>query len=237
LLYNLTPAVLITNVIVLLVAMSVHEFAHAYVAYLNGDTTAKDAGRMTLDPRANIYWPGFIIGVLIGFAILGSAPVNPYRMRNPRWGMFAAVLAGPVSNLLVAVVFAIPLRLGLFTSGAAIGGLSGTVISFLGFLLQRMVLLNVLLFVFNLLPLFPLDGWTVAYAALPPRAAVWWQRQQQTSMYILYGLIALSFVGPMMGSSLARVFPALANGAWLNWLPLNWLIYVPTMQIVWFLTG
>ena len=226
--YNLTPAVLITNVIVLLVAMSVHEFAHAYVAYLMGDTTAKDAGLMTLDPRANIYLPGFIIGVLIGFAILGSAPVNPYRMRNPRWGMFAAVLAGPVSNLLVAIVFAIPFQLGLVIPQMGVGGGLNALVPSLDFLLTRMVLLNVLLFVFNLLPLFPLDGWTVVYSALPPGAAVWWQRQQQTSMYILYGLIALSFIGP----SLARISPVLGT---LN--PLNWLIATPTFQILQLLLG
>ena len=226
--YNLTPAVLITNIIVLLVAMSVHEFAHAYVAYLNGDTTAKDAGRMTLDPRANIYLPGFIIGVLIGFAILGSAPVNPYRMRNPRWGMFAAVLAGPVSNLLVAILFAVPFQLGLVFPQTAVGGGINALIPSLSFIMTRMVLLNVLLFVFNLLPLFPLDGWTVVYSALPPGAATWWQRHQQTSMYILYGLIALSFIGP----SLARISPVLAT---LN--PLNWLIAAPTMQILRILLG
>jgi Zn-dependent protease len=226
--YNLTPAVLITNAIVLLVAMSVHEFAHAYVAYLNGDTTAKDAGRMTLDPRANINWMGFIIGVLIGFAILGSAPVNSHRMRNPRWGMFAAVLAGPVSNLLIAVVFAIPFRLGLVTPQFAVGSGINAMIPSLNLILTSMVWLNVLLFVFNLLPLFPLDGWTVAYAALPPQAARWWQRQQQTSMYILYGLIALSFIGPSLG----QISPILAT---LN--PLNWLIAAPTRQILRVLLG
>jgi Zn-dependent protease len=98
----------------------------------------------------------------------------------------------------------------------------------LGFLMTRMILLNVLLFVFNLLPLSPLDGWTVVYSALPPRAAVWWQRQQQTSMYILYGLIALSFIGP----SLARIAPILGV---LN--PLNWLIAAPTFQILQLLLG
>jgi Zn-dependent protease len=226
--YNLTPAVLITNAIVLLVAMSVHEFAHAYMAYLNGDTTAKDAGRMTLDPRANINLPGFIIGVLIGFAILGSAPVNPYRMRNPRWGMFAAVLAGPVSNLLVAALFAIPFQLGLVAPQTAVGSGINAMVPTLNFLLTQMVFLNVLLFVFNLLPLFPLDGWTVVYAALPPGMATWWQRQQQISMYILYGLIALSFIGP----SLAQIAPILGV---LN--PLNWLIAAPTFQILRILLG
>src|SRR5690606_26611012 len=93
--------------------MAVHEFAHAYIAYRMGDPTAKEQGRMTLDPRANIYWLGFIIGVFIGFAVPVSAPVTPYRMRDSRWGMFWAVLAGPVSNLLLAILFDLAVRLGL----------------------------------------------------------------------------------------------------------------------------
>jgi Zn-dependent protease len=149
-------------------------------------------------------------------------------MRNPRWGMFAAVLAGPVSNLLVAILFAIPFQLGLVVPQTAVGGGINALIPSLSFIMTRMVFLNVLLFVFNLLPLFPLDGWTVVYSALPPGPAVWWQRQQQTSMYILYGLIALSFIGP----SLARISPVLAT---LN--PLNWLIAAPTMQILRILLG
>lgn len=209
---DFTPATLISRAIVLLVAMSVHEFAHAYVAYLMGDSTAKEQGRMTLDPRANIYLPGFIIGVLVGFAILGSAPVNPYRMRNRRWGMFLAVGAGPLSNLLVAALVAIPFRFGLLRPDW-FGSLSG-MLPTPERLLTDMVLLNVLLFVFNLVPLSPLDGWTVVLAALPPGPAIWWQRNQQNSMYVLFGLIALSFIGP----TLARISPLLGYLDVLGWL-------------------
>jgi Zn-dependent protease len=231
---DFTPASLISRVIVLLVAMSVHEFAHAYTAYRMGDTTARDAGRMTLDPRANIYWPGFLIGVLIGFAVLGSAPVNPYRMRNRRWGMFLAVLAGPVSNLIVAALFALPLRFGLLspsisgTVGFEIGGMALNILPSPGRLFTDMVLLNVLLFVFNILPLFPLDGWTVTLAALPPRAAVWWERQRMASQYVLFGLIALSFVGP----ALAAIFPVLG---YIN--VLDWIIGGPATFLVRLLLG
>lgn len=223
---DLTPASLISRIIVLLVAMSVHEFAHAYTAYRMGDTTARDAGRMTLDPRANIYWPGFLIGVLIGFAVLGSAPVNPYRMRNRRWGMFFAVLAGPVSNLIIAALFALPLRFGLLSPSVS-GTLAGILPS-PGRLFTDMVLLNVLLFVFNILPLFPLDGWTVTLAALPPRAAIWWERQRMNSQYVLFGLIALSFVGP----ALAAIFPVLG---YVN--VLNWIIGEPATFLVRLLLG
>jgi Zn-dependent protease len=196
---------LLSRAIVLLIAMVVHEFAHAYVAYLMGDDTAKRAGRMTLDPRANIYPLGFLIGVLVGFAVLGSAPVNPYRMRNRRWGMFLAVLAGPVSNLALAALFSLPFWFGL--AAPSFSGSIGGLIPTLGRLLTDMVWLNVLLFVFNILPLYPLDGWTVTLAALPPRPAIWWEKQRQNSMYVLFGLVALSFIAP----NLAAISPVLGN--------------------------
>ena len=224
---SLSPATLISRAIVLLVAMAVHEFAHAYVAYRMGDPTAKEQGRMTLDPRANIYWPGFIVGVLIGFAILGSAPVNPYRMRNRRWGMFAAVVAGPVSNLLIAILAAIPLRLGLFDpsfNNTILGGMLPSV----GMLLTDMMWLNILLFVFNLLPLFPLDGWTAVLSALPPGPAVWWERRRMESQYALFGLIALSFIAPR----LAAISPVLGYADLLNLL-----IGQPSVRIAQFLLG
>src|SRR5574340_574881 len=90
-----------------------------------------------------------------GFAVLGSAPVNPYRMRNPRLGMFLAVLAGPVSNLLVAALFAVPFRLGLLSPFQA--GAVGNVLPHLGLILGDMVALNVLLGRCNRVPVLPHD--------------------------------------------------------------------------------
>jgi len=225
-LFNLDIATLVSRFFVLLIAMAVHEFAHAYVAYLMGDDTAKSQGRMTLDPRANIYWPGFIIGVLVGFAILGSAPVNPYRMRNRRVGMFLAVLAGPVSNLIVAALFALPFQLGLMypTMGDTILGIFPT----LPRLLTDMVYMNVLLFLFNIIPLFPLDGWTITLSALPPGPAVWWERQKMNSQYVLFALIALSFIAP----SLAAIYPPLGYAD-----VLGLIIGGPTISILRFLFG
>ncbi len=190
---TLDPASLIARAIVLLVAMDVHEFAHAFIAYQNGDPTAKEAGRLTLNPIVNINWIGYLLGVLIGFGFLGSAPITPSRMRDPRWGTFQAVLAGPVSNLVLAAIFAVPLRLGLVTPTLSA---AGTVFPTLGYLLTLMVFFNVLLFIFNLIPLFPLDGWTIVLAALPPGPAVEWQRFRQGSYYIFWGLIILSAVAP-----------------------------------------
>ncbi len=182
-----SPMDLLLRAIALLIAMTIHEFAHVYVAYRMGDNTGASQGRLTLNPLVHINPIGFLMGVLIGFGILGSAPINPYRMRNPRWGYFAAVGAGPFSNLLVAVVFAIFFRILTPSLGfdSVVSQLLFTIIS-----------LNVLLAFFNIIPLFPLDGWSMALALLPPDLASWWQRNQQTSYYVFWGLILLSFVAP-----------------------------------------
>ena len=210
-------SVYVTRFIVFLIAMDVHEFAHAFVAYQNGDPTAKEQGRMSLNPIVNLNPIGFLMAVFLGFGWLGSAPVVAQRMRNPRWGMFQAVLAGPVSNLLLAAAFAVPLRFGLVQPEVtATAGL----IPSPGYLLTFMVYLNVLLFVFNLIPLYPLDGWTIVLAALPPGPAVDWQRYQQQSYYVFLGLILLSFV---------------AAGSPLNIL--RYLVFIPTQFITFGLLG
>jgi Zn-dependent protease len=186
-------AELITRIVVLLVAMTIHEFAHAYVAYLAGDPTAADQGRLTLNPFVHINWMGFAMFVLIGFGILGSAPVNPSRMRNPRWGYLAAVAAGPVSNLLLAIAVALPVRIGLLPIAFPI---FSRFMPTLAELVGAIIFWNVLLFVFNLLPVFPIDGWTVVRMLLPVPARYTWDDLRMTTQYVLFGLIALSFVAP-----------------------------------------
>ena len=188
---NQPIAELISRIIVVLIAMDIHEFAHAYVAYRFGDTSARDAGRMTLDPRANINWIGFAMFVLIGFGILGSAPVNPARMRS-RWGYFWAVAAGPLSNLALAAICAIPFWLGIAHFDIA---RDRQLFPTFNLFLTDMVTFNLLLFLFNLLPLFPLDGWSMVMELLPRAARGIWVQLRMYTYYAFFGLIALSFVG------------------------------------------
>jgi Zn-dependent protease len=192
-------AELISRVIVVLIAMDVHEFAHAYVANRMGDSTARDMGKMTLNPFVNINWLGFAMFVLIGFGILGSAPVNESRMRDRRWGMFAAVLAGPVSNLLLAALCAIPFWLGL--THVVLYAIDPSAVPPKAFvptldeILSDAVYFNIILFVFNLLPLFPLDGWTILGKLLPAELRYQWERYRIYTYYAFWGLILLSFIG------------------------------------------
>ncbi|MHB9072504.1 MAG: site-2 protease family protein [Desulfobaccales bacterium] len=148
--------------IVLLFSVIVHEVAHGYVALLNGDPTAKMLGRITMNPAPHIDPVGTIIlpllllithaGILFGWA--KPVPVNPLNYRNYRWGEFAVSAAGPVSNLVLAALFAILLRLGLNNPGLMQMAYFG-------------VSINIFLALFNLIPIPPLDGSHILVLFLP----------------------------------------------------------------------
>ena len=175
--------------LVLGVGMTAHEFAHCLIADRMGDDTPRKLGRLTLNPLVHVNWVGWLMFALIGFGILGSAPINARQMRNPRWGFLAAVAAGPLANLALALLFA--LLAGIF-GAAQLFALPQVLRAFI----LMMVYWNLLLAVFNLLPLYPLDGWQIVLAALPPAPAYEWQRHAQTSQYVFFGLIILTFMLP-----------------------------------------
>jgi Zn-dependent protease len=185
---NLTFNYLIAVLIAVLLGMTVHEFAHNLGAFFMGDDTPERRRRLTLDPSVHIYWPGFIMFVLIGFGILGTAPMDARRFRNPRVGTLVATAAGPVSNLLIAIVFGIIIRIiGIRTLVFDFPPVGAEI-------LLTMVRFNILLFIFNFLPLFPLDGWHIVYTLLPPELAYSWRDNAQMTQYIFLALILFSFV-------------------------------------------
>ncbi len=186
---NFSITDLVIRLIVLGIGMTIHEFSHNYVGWKMGDPEPARQGRLTLNPLVHINWLGWIMFALIGFGILGSAPISPFRMprENRRWRWLAAVAAGPVSNLLLAALTALIIRLIGFS---ALRTMPVLLVDFL----SAMVTWNVLLFVFNLIPLFPIDGWQIVYALLPPDLAQVWERNAQTTQYIFFGLLLLTFI-------------------------------------------
>jgi Zn-dependent protease len=151
--------------VVLLFSVIVHEVAHGYVALLNGDPTARMLGRITLNPIPHIDPVGTILLPFLlyiaNLPIIGMAkpvPVNPLNYRNYRWGEFAVSAAGPVSNLVLAAVFSLVLRLGIRNPG-------------LMAMAQIGVSINILLALFNLIPIPPLDGSHILAIFLPRELA------------------------------------------------------------------
>ncbi len=157
----------------LLIGITVHEFSHAYVALTLGDHTAHSEGRVTLNPIRHLDPLGAALILFVGFGWGKPVPVQAESLSvGARAGMALVSLAGPLSNLVAALVFAAPLILGFSgsdSSGAVILGLSVT--GLVVYALRSAVRLNLILAVFNLLPIAPLDGFKVLLGLLPPGVA------------------------------------------------------------------
>lgn len=188
-----TPIEFAVYLFVIFLAIAIHEFAHAKLADAAGDPTPGSYGRVTLNPFAHFDPLGSILIVitsLIGFGIGWGKPVpmDPRKMRNPKWDHFWAVLGGPISNLLQALLFAIALRAVLIVAPSALVGFEGE--SLLMFFLLNGVTINVVLFVFNLIPLGPLDGMWILGTFLPERVRWGWTRWNLTvGQFVFFVLI------------------------------------------------
>jgi Zn-dependent protease len=189
------PDRLITLVILFLTSMPIHEWAHAWAAYQLGDDTAALRGRLTINPLAHLDPIGTLTLVLFGFGWGKPVPVSPYRLRGNRRASRALVsAAGPFSNLILAMLAAIPFRMGwlsLHASGASIISLQGILLQF--------VSINLSLMLFNLIPIPPLDGSRVLAWLLPSTWASALERMEYLGgaalMLILYLLSRVGVLG------------------------------------------
>ncbi len=187
---------LIARIIVLLTAFSFHEFAHAWMADNFGDDTPRHHGRLTLNPMAHLDPLGSLMLVVAGFGWAKPVPVNPYALRrhSPAAMMWVA-LAGPMSNLLLAILAAIPFRLGLIAIEQAYYGTGGLLPTLPQFLLE-FIIINLVLMLFNLIPLAPLDGEKIADYFFPP---AWSDFLARIRPYGPMILMVLFIGGPYLG--------------------------------------
>ena len=187
---NLSPVELISRLLTLVIALSLHEYAHARAAASFGDDTPRLAGRLSLNPLRHLDPLGSLMLVVAGFGWAKPVPINPDVIRQrSRAGVMLVSLAGPFTNLLLALLAGLAYR--LLPAGAALGGLG-----FLSQFLVSFVVLNVMLCVFNLLPVAPLDGEKVLEYLLPEQGQRVLAAARPYGMFILLGLV---FVLPMVG--------------------------------------
>ncbi len=202
---------LVAGVIMVLVGFPIHEFMHAFTAYRLGDSTARWQGRLTLDPRKHFDPLGgsmlFLSAVLSGgrffFGWAKPTPVNPMNLAGGRRGEALVAAAGPLSNLVMAALVAMPLRL-VTASPLMADILTSWPAAFVYNVFVTFVLLNLLLFIFNLLPIPPLDGWRVLLSLAPPHVAYQLRGVEQ---YAFLGLFVILFAGgAIIGPILSFLF-------------------------------
>ncbi len=186
------PAAAVALLLGLVVGVVVHEAAHAYSAYLLGDDTAYRAGRVTLNPASHLDLLGSMMFLMAGFGWGRPTPVNISKLRGGVFGPVAVAAAGPLSNLLIVAACAALYLLPAFQGGY----------------LEVVVLLaafgNALLFVFNLIPIPPLDGAKVIFPFLPRSLSGFVDFMNQYGPVMLLGLVLLTFL-PMLPSPLSYI--------------------------------
>lgn len=194
----------------ILLSLSVHEAAHGYVAYKLGDPTAKNLGRLTLNPLKHINPFGFIAMLFFSVGWANPVPINTRNFKNPRKGMAISAAAGPLSNLCLAIIFAVLLRLVMIPLQSVMDAsfvnsytydevfqklhtnVAYTLLSLVAIMLYLGISLNINLMIFNLIPLPPLDGSRMAYVFLPTET---YFKIMQYERYIMIGFLVIFATG------------------------------------------
>ena len=207
-LLSLPPQVLIILAFCLIFALTFHEFGHAYTAHLCGDDTAKAAGRMSLNPLMHLDLFGSLMVLIVGFGYARPVPVNPnnYRVRNAD---FYIASAGPLMNLLLGIIGAFLYGILAQNSITILAGVP------LLFLLKLFIIINFNLFLFNLIPLGPLDGNSVFPHFLPANLRIRFQHWNfRYGSYALIGLVLLSILLPNFSafSWITSISMSMTNG-------------------------
>ncbi len=210
--FGLDLPTLINRVIILVIAFTVHEYMHAFVAYKFGDWTAKNAGRLTLNPLVHLDPLGSIMLLFAGFGWAKPVPVNPYviRQKHPA-GLMLVSLAGPLSNLVLAAVGGGIIRLLVVVRYTWMAP------EWLVNFLLEFIVINIMLFLFNMIPIAPLDGDKIFEYTLPEAWKSKFETVRQYGSYILFGMMIIGrftkfdVFGFLMDEPMSHIFALLTG--------------------------
>ena len=197
---------ILLRVAAVFLCLTIHETCHGLAAYALGDPTAKRAHRLSLNPLRHIDWLGLLMMVVAGFGWAKPVPVNPNYFKKPKQGMAVTALAGPVSNLLLAILLLLIAR-GVYIRAALTGSLSAT---WFAFLLDT-ASLSVGLGLFNLVPIPPLDGSKVLAVLLPDRAYDWLMHYERFGMLVLVMVISVGIGSNALDGAIRWTFTMLCR--------------------------
>lgn len=188
--------------LVLLIAFTLHEFSHAYVAYKFGDPTAKLLGRVSLNPSRHLDVLGTLLFLIAGFGWARPVPVNRDNFRNPRLAGILVSAAGPLSNLLIAFV-AVMIHVLLLKYDVLTSFSNERIGEAINIFMHYLINFNVLLFIFNLIPLPPLDGYRIIEDLVPPRTRLKLQELEKWSIFIF---LLIVFLPPVRAVTIGPLF-------------------------------
>ncbi|HZG84711.1 site-2 protease family protein [Paenibacillus sp.] len=216
------------QILAIIVAFTAHEFAHAYSAYKFGDPTAYKLGRVTLNPMPHISLLGFVFILLLGFGWARPVPVNRSNFKNPRLMSIVVSAVGPLSNLLVAFVTAAA-AYALFATGALNDASLGAYKA-VGLIFFYLVQINLLLFIFNLIPLPPLDGYRIVEDLAPRPLRLQMMKYEAWGVYIFLLIVFITpiynvTIGPILSQVVRMLF-------WLLGLMASWFGNVVDWQTI-----
>jgi len=183
------PSYFLLWVLAVVYGITVHEFSYVFAAYLMGDNTGKEMNRLTLNPLAHIDFLGFIMLMVVGFGWGKPAPYNPYNLRYKKWGAALVAIAGPLSNIISLLVFGLASKFLRIYTGLASDNL---LLMFLYFL----AMINMVLLVFNLIPIPPLDGSKLLFTVLPDRFNDFKYQLTKNGPMILLTLVMIDYLVP-----------------------------------------
>jgi len=205
---------------ILLMSLTIHEVSHGFVAYLLGDDTAKRAGRLNLNPIAHIDPIGLLMFIIVKIGWAKPVPINPYNFKNYKRDTALCAAAGPASNFVIAIIFA--LLLNLYTNNFQELIINGSLLyKFLGKIISLTIVYNFALGLFNLIPFPPLDGSKIVGGFLSDELYYKYTAQEKKGMFIFLAVIILSnlfnlkIIGKIIMTPLSFLLDLFVDTRWL----------------------